>query len=254
VSALIAVLNAAKAHGEVAWLSPRRRALFDHLRANIERGLPTHLHGPSGAGKTFLAWLLARETGATYVAGPDEIPFAAQVSFSPGTVILSEAKDLGAEVSPTPRSFASLRMTDASDGRQPATAVSKDLDGSPMAPATSGPGLAAPLLIDNCTVGAGDLRRALARAQARGWRPLLFISRAPSPDGFPSLALPAPDAAELALALRHLGAHHPLAPAPPTATDYWSALWHSLMDGGRRGVPASGSDGDSPPPALGGAP
>jgi len=64
--------NKVKESATFQLLSPNQRAAFSSLREAARYANRLNLYGESGAGKTFVGWVLARELGALYLPGPSD--------------------------------------------------------------------------------------------------------------------------------------------------------------------------------------
>ncbi len=64
--------NKVKESATFQLLSPNQRTAFSSLREAARYANRLNLYGESGAGKTFVGWVLARELGALYLPGPSD--------------------------------------------------------------------------------------------------------------------------------------------------------------------------------------
>lgn len=67
MNALIRRLNNIKAACTIDWLSPSQVQTWCELQAHLTLGEIINVHGPTGSGKTFLAWLLIKQRKAVYL-------------------------------------------------------------------------------------------------------------------------------------------------------------------------------------------
>jgi hypothetical protein len=74
LSELLVLLNAIKTQYGPDWLTPLQRSAISSLEAHLKLPGVVNLFGPTGTGKTFCGWLLARSLDGEFVVGPGRMP------------------------------------------------------------------------------------------------------------------------------------------------------------------------------------
>jgi hypothetical protein len=167
MSRLLVLQNRLKVRARYDRLAAHQARAFDAIVDLWRYPEAVNLHGPAGAGKTFLGWALAHDR--------DALSFAAPELFDPANL---------------------------PPGR--------------------------PLIIDNVDSDDRPLRRLLAAVQLTGPRPALFISRRPTPDLLPVVALPPPGPDDVTVVLHNLSELEHYCLQDPTTADLWAVVHTTL--------------------------
>lgn len=92
-SRLLVLLNRLKAEARVEWLTDSQLTAWAEIQLLWRFPERVNLYGPPGAGKTFLAWAVARATDAYYCASPRV--YTSQAKKADRVVIDNVSDDVG---------------------------------------------------------------------------------------------------------------------------------------------------------------
>lgn len=73
MSTWLELINEIKYRFTIDYLTPTQKSAFDVINQFMRFPNWVNLYGPHGAGKSFLAWAVARTFGATYVPSPEKL-------------------------------------------------------------------------------------------------------------------------------------------------------------------------------------